>query len=888
MRGNWQKRVERTQLRRDQAKAKKIRKGQKAVYKALVQNELWPLLDRFKDLPDSGSPVEKFHLWVDCMPKSKAKEDSEFQENEESDSRKSKKGKKKSKGDASPAFKKAHPRSHENMQNDVEGENMPMLCHQFFFGECEGLAKGSKSKKNSPSCQHCHYTVKRDLTLAAALSLKSRKETNNSALKSVEVLRRASNAAAFAQMKLDGVEIDDATIITDADLENAAIDMMYYMQIPMVSTNGGESKGVVDTIMKLFSKEDVNIGSIAYVAYGNVLLFDRFDGGVVMGRESEEIIFGNKDNARRARSDSISDSLIHFPGTVLEHIIDYLPTGYAGIFPRVCKSLHQEVGTTSPSLWKALIERNGWPPLEDPLDSDPIDFQKAAFISHFRICERVKAFTNGIKKLVNKDVDSNPISENTAVVRFQDKENIKSDNSILSLWDEGGVVIGSKSDCSLRLYKCYGQKSSDEKALREVFNLRLAPVPLSKKVECKLESIAFDDRYVACSFSVNGEGFVTSITKEELLSNSTENVIEDNDMLQIHDLTECCKEYHDYNTIEERDPFRDIDLGGGDVDSVGVVILDDLKACGNGIFCAIAKVSASHGDDGEDGESNNFGIISLSSSKGRHVILDFLHVPIQQWGPAKLLTNYYLKERTKCTEITCFAASLETEMCSTTVDRKGNFGPMTICGEHTKMRLPTTPGWSLEPTDIDSSHAVRTQEYFVSSYLLQNQTNLEKRVACLFSQATVEKEVIPATIFLKSKYERILSIKCMDKDYLILACACEDLNIGFDLSEFPEEMLVDFVIVHIPTKTEIQRQRTKLCLPQAKLPKLFEVDNSTITGLVDEFGISLSGARLDDSASSTDEIFDGSNPKPKKKVKKKKRLAPAKSGKKDGFARGIV
>jgi len=154
VRGNWQKRVERAQDRRDLAKIKKIRKGQKAVYKALVQKDLWPLLDKFKlvGICNLERPPDKLHLWVDCLPKSREKEERAAADLEEDDDVSSRKGKKKpkkkSKGLASPAAKKAHPRSHENVKDDEGDEDEQLLCHQYFFtGKCDAFEKGGKPKK---------------------------------------------------------------------------------------------------------------------------------------------------------------------------------------------------------------------------------------------------------------------------------------------------------------------------------------------------------------------------------------------------------------------------------------------------------------------------------------------------------------------------------------------------------------------------------------------------------------------------------------------------------------------------------------------------------------------------------------------------------------------
>ena len=116
-----QKRVEKAQERRVESKKKKVRREIKSTYKALVQNQLFPLLEKINGVVgkvqcegDGGVAVDAdaLHIWVDAPPSSRVSKhggdggyDDEDDEKEEHNFKKDKK--QKSKG----SKKKSHPRS---------------------------------------------------------------------------------------------------------------------------------------------------------------------------------------------------------------------------------------------------------------------------------------------------------------------------------------------------------------------------------------------------------------------------------------------------------------------------------------------------------------------------------------------------------------------------------------------------------------------------------------------------------------------------------------------------------------------------------------------------------------------------------------------------------
>ena len=190
VRGNWQKRVEKAEVRRKESKQKKVNRSSKSVNKNLVLNQLWPLLndiptccianlsstsdgiiynDRNIDdggvdfssqrkrngsmeqegmlQPNKNSRRNVIHLWLDmpasssknsyhsldnefCKKHNNSKKDIIYDEEDEEEGvlfiDSQKKKSKRSSSKRSTPNKKAHPRSHESKSNNSKNEESNM------------------------------------------------------------------------------------------------------------------------------------------------------------------------------------------------------------------------------------------------------------------------------------------------------------------------------------------------------------------------------------------------------------------------------------------------------------------------------------------------------------------------------------------------------------------------------------------------------------------------------------------------------------------------------------------------------------------------------------------------------------------------------------------
>ena len=868
-RGNFQRRIEIAQERQKEQKNKKLRKEQRSVHKALVHNVLWPLLDQFK-YTNPNLPLGKMHLWVDSIPEL-GQEQSTVDEVDDVDSASKKgnhkkTGKSRAKGDAKPAMKKYHPRSHENAEDDNEEDDEPLLCLDFFFtGTCQGLQSGGKSKKGRTHCDLVHPS-KKELTLASIL--KPTQSVNNLNVDAQVALKRSSTAALTTQKKLDGDEIPIAEMTLS---KSPGIDMLYHLEVPLVGE--GAAGNMTKLVTSMLAKGKVAVSSIAYVVYGNVLIFDRCDGGKVISPQNERKLLGIDDDSDD--EDPKSDRLIKFPAAVLEQILMYLPGSFSGLVPMVCKNLRAEIGTQSPALWRQLIRREGWvePKCDD--QADPITFYKSFFISHERIRQRVEAFKGGVEKLVNPD-NKTELSRGTALGSLSEYlEDL--DSVVMHIWSENSVLIASQNDCMLHLYTVSKQNSSDEKLLREIMQVRLAPVPISKKIHCWLSHMAMDDCYVLFSFDVDGRSILASMTKDELLSNSTEEMIECGDSLKTHDLSVAIK---DYVQTKGDDAFL---VGDQIYDDDMIFKVIDLKEIGHGLFCILVNIDASNGDGEEDDVEVCTGFLSFSVSEGIERVLDYVEIPMDiASGTPILATNVQWKHRSEIVEIVC-KSSKGHEIYVANVDRSGIIHQKAYLNQYRRIvpedRAVEMPKYS--------SHALRTPSRLVGYSEIGGRLDVY----------TLEPDSPPIDLFLQQDFNTILSMNHLEDGYVLMLCrrdpetlpAEEDIDghwFGENVSSISQVHCLYFIVIHIPTMTEIY---VSSVLSTQKVDMMVAIGNDrTIAAAVGGAGSCFSGSSIV-SLKTLEE--DSSSHKQKKVKKKNKRLvaivAKTANSNVDDFSRGM-
>lgn len=627
VRGNWQKRVEKAQARRDEAKHIKIKKDSRGIYKGLVQNHLWPLLNHYSDdilrqgVTDTGN-THILHLWVDSRPSSLNLDEDDDERSRNRD-RRGNVDRKNSFDSCSGSVntsshrqrlkceKNKHPRSHAPSStgsiNCAEADANILLCKQHFFnGRCDFMSEGKGSKR--VTCPYNHFSKQNgQQTLVDVLcpSRTDRKNVGNDEPKAAEklvaqaILSSSSAAAAAAFAK--GGDSDEKS-----DIDHSPVHMVYHVPISLfsstekndsVESNDTKDKAkVTDFIQKTLASEKCPIGSIVYIVFNKILIFDRYNGGVLVDKEREFEIFLSggtskidmRNDAKSGDGGTCISRIDSLPGSVLEFILKFLPDEASGVLPMVCKVFSQEIGMLSPSLWKYLIARRGWPMPEDEYPLQPLrDTYKYSFLSHYKVFRNVRCIKNGIERL--RDGNSCDV----AVIAYTSAKI----PVCAQPWNDTSVIAADEFDCTLKLFEAV--RNGPRLLCKEIKSARVAPFPNSKKFCCTLVSMNLDDVYIACCFKTGKQGedsintWLVAIKRNDYLCNDSGANQECLDGLQKYDMQEYFVT-HLIETLYENNLPQDLNeyifALGGDLASIKLSLFEKIEACGNGLFMLIGNI----------------------------------------------------------------------------------------------------------------------------------------------------------------------------------------------------------------------------------------------------------------------------------------------------------
>lgn len=700
---NWQNRVESAQTRRTEAKQRKQQRENKGVYKAQVL-ELFSFLDRHNDklLREWRDEPVVIHLWTDSRP-----EGDDYEQNGGYDGNACKKkmrrrsvsfseastpspgkkirgrsssfnelqaGSKRGKGRSSsfsethaPGSGKFSGRSRSTSQTSLHDseENAPLLCRRHFFtGKCSATS-GKGGRKGGAGCGYCahvhfqgyHQTLA-NVVLSGSHNGQAADGTTGRLNVAKCILSEASDAAVSA---LDAAE--------DADTSAAdAIGMIYHLP---VGGDADERKEVADVtrlsaaISKSLSRKNCSIGSVVYVTLNNILLFDRHRDGLFLSEEElQSVLYGNGNKWRSMSSlsehseqeQSVRDrgqnpakfepSATSLPGQILEFIVTFLPDAGMAAMALVCQDWYDEIGQTSPELWRHLLERRSWPgptkippPMQeveivsdDSIKSTPKELHRDAFISHYGVLRDVNAIKRALYAL-NGPGES--VGEKEAIVQefYKRRGAPQYPNGCIGvrIWSPTRVLGAFHYDCTLRLFEAVAKRTMTESSCshgcREVVCVRAAPFPISKKRCYSLVAMDLDDDMVGClcqarsSTRVSNEFFLTGVGREDFLcaggggSNDGAGPSElGNEVLVSMNVREAvlnfllsCDEM-DHRLLRLYDFLAEEE---GDISEVDVSVTKNIVACGHGRF--MLEVAISLPVLGSDDESDT--VVTLLARK---------------------------------------------------------------------------------------------------------------------------------------------------------------------------------------------------------------------------------------------------------------------------------
>jgi hypothetical protein len=948
VRGNWQRRVEKSAARRQDAKQCKQQKDEKKIFKRQA-SDLMSFLDQnanviFRRQRHKQETTEKkdliIHVWIDTSPSSSFTSsdndspppmDELWQEGEKHNIVNKNKSNKPQHYGKQFKKKSSHPRSKvnsldssSNNNNNREGDNevevvVPKLCRShFFFGKCSESSNPSK-KKASSSCRFFHYPknhnrltdVFNDVEEAVSLS-----------------------EASFPESTMDNEPTSDA------------MDMVYYFSI---STNelfksypddihfcSSSSSPISELIVEaMTSKHGCSIGSIVYFVVGDQFIYDRYRNGIVLA-ESELVVrerqkyIDNKNGNKT--SDERSVQSISLSATILEYILTFLDDKAVASMTSVSRSWHREIGKQSGNLWRHLLNRRSWPiPTLEQGDEedDGLATLRGAFISHYASVRDVECVKTGIDCLLSRKSTNELVG---CVRSFESSKGSPQANNqcvYVKIWSVNCFLAAYSRDSSLRLFDSVDRSgSSGERLCREVICHRIDPYKKTKKRKCKLVAMALDETYIGCLLHVmddttEGEAFIlTVLSRDNFLIDDGSN----DETTQVIDIGQSVMNFLfscddvDHGLLQ----LHDFLSNDGDLDDIDVIVSQSLIGCGYGRFMVEVSVSIPLNDEESiDEEDNNVHTTLLfrklflfSSTMGEIIWMSDSCPSSHPFRPINedmTLASIKMEDGGRYGSKIVSLSSVSPAIMNLSVDPGGNFNASTLIqgSDVVRNQILVDDRWSLRQAR-KRPVAMLDNQVVAADNLVWNANCTNKSVISFYS--IHNNDNLP-------NFDTLDLIGNLEVCHLIALRTCHVVAICRVFESTPDAADVDIeelaghwfgpagpvkpkissyaIVIDVESRTEIYRtclvddlgmylghNSTGLSASNGELPIQVAIDEDTVAVGLWWKGVILTGndARKTSASSDSHNQEDSSPSKFNKKAKKTKKKG---LHKKDGFARGM-
>eukprot|EP00934_Nitzschia_sp_Nitz4_P001544 Nitzschia sp. Nitz4//scaffold236_size30323//19042//21951//NITZ4_007988-RA/size30323-processed-gene-0.23-mRNA-1//-1//CDS//3329543493//1544//frame0 len=552
---------------------------------------------------------------------------------------------------SSASKKKGRPRSGSNASdtNNVSAsptQHAPALCIAHLFGTCKApLVSNTVGKRKSvdpseliPACIHgTHPFEGRHNSCLSVASVLFPTNTPHQQLFPASEIREQANREALEASK-NALSHYETTLMSKAKLDaHASVGhrtcMLYHHQIRLTAADLKTST-LVEQISDYLTMAQCPLGSLVYMALNDALLFDRYREGIVLTASQEELLlFGG--SKRRSVSigeyeertssgswrESIEDGnhsgavsvgeakeeslkslhqrlVLNMPGQVLEYILTFLPESATACLPQVCRSWHNEIGRSSPDLWKHLLQRNGWPvllpemPGADNQLSETERYRKM-FVSHYSVVREVTTLVDAMNQLLKPNVEPGR-SDVVASYDFSTAPGraIAGPTGV-RIWSDRRILVGSGEDCTLHLYDS-DMLSGTGKNCKQSLRVSVAPFPPTRKMQCSMTNMDMDNRCIGCLYEISKENdeetWLGILSRDELLCSakggSSVHKLEEG-VLKTYQLQSKILDYvmtcYDDEIVAWLYAFA-FDGTQFDRSNVVVSVRESLVACGNGDF----------------------------------------------------------------------------------------------------------------------------------------------------------------------------------------------------------------------------------------------------------------------------------------------------------------
>ena len=693
--------------------------------------------------------------------------------------------------------------------------------------------------------------------------------------------------------------------------------------------SGGVGQRLADALSSALSQNNWPIGSIAYVVMKDMLVFDRYRNGMVLSDVQQELLLcgGSKRRSismgdygdRCSRSGSIKEDaersnrniddsrtednsshdtggvvvaeenmynlhqhlMHHLPAQVLEFVLSFLPVSATAILPQVCRVWNYEIGRSSPNLWRNLLKRHKWSRAVKDVASSSVEQSTAAyrdiFVSHYKARRDLRAIKYGLDQLLSC-ASKNPCSDvrggssdskDVAAFDFQDTIGTPIvGKTVVQMWSDTRVLVGSGRDCTLHLYDIIDNSSGPGKRCKQSVRVKVIPFANTRKRPYELRMMQLDADNIGCLFATCEEEtpgvWLVVLQKEELLcagkggnhvSLLGEGVSDTFDLKK--EVLACIARSNDNSVVAwlVDHNLRQDGLIDAEVLSV-TVATDRLVACGDGNFLFEAYIALSPA-------LNDYNTRTPTDTLGKIFLISLKEGRITWTSPHNCDPSCVSLARISTGAISaCFASSpskavsvavkgSEEVECLEVVTPPPIHSPDRTVVAITPSEMLLADQYMEEPQDGEQS----ARGFKVTFHSVDR----ENSAACLVDNGLFVGGIVAPIISLRD-------------GYIIVFCASNDA-----IADYRERIPLVARLFHIPSRQVIHEASMDVPLPVECAPLSFACDGGSVAVSARDIGMFVAGHGV--SHTSNDTWGD------QKKAKKKKWIRG--KAKKDGFARGM-
>ena len=773
------------------------------------------------------------------------------------------------------------------------GSSVGWQCRPHFFtGKCdESLGKG---KKGGCAHLHCHQTLRKVVTEDAV----------------IKTCEAAALEAVPEDILLTHPRVMEAT-------QYMSVSSKYDAVMDASDSNSSKSFGS-ETISKLLADHQVKLSNVMFVAMNDCLVYDRNQNGTVLSDEDFAVIasgssLSSKYHVRPTAVDGDSlEIMTNLPGSILEHVLTFLPDSAVAVITQVCSAWYHEIGRHSINLWKHLLERRSWP-LPDETD---VTSYREAFLSHYTVMRNINAIQLGTHALLTRKLlqhEREMCFHSYSTGKFA--PNAQDHCAGVCLWSPARTLVAYAHDCSLRLFEAAHKDDHGSLSCRELVYQSVDPYRHTKSKSCQIMCMGLDDEYIGCICTVTCTGDAQSLentdilvtaSREDFLQGHSSTVMEaagttnsHNIDLSVINIADAVLNY--LSTLELADhrllQLLDFIDDGGDVGDVKVVASrKSIAACGYGRF--MIEVAISLPADQSAAEEPEYILLDrklamYSAAVGAIVWMgdssDIAGDLRSRFGEVSVSIAFLRHREPGDTRPVCYLAAgclSCSEIFVGLIDSRGSAQPLQVLPSSISNRSePMVDGWHQDSFSLNRKLTI-TPTYIVAGDTMKQLADGElcnvKSVLSFYPiHERLDQAASPRTLRLNGSL-RIIQLVNLTKQHVLAVCQqlkMQNTNGAFD---------VIVVCVHVPSACEIYRS----CLLEGVeptdmdviFPSFSQATDETISMTIHRFGLIMTGTSirsLADQTIPTDELMS------QQSLKKKKKKTTFKQSKKDGFARGM-